>query len=76
MQYFKMTVCPYTQPEVFILHLRSMNMHSSSSQASTVARFKYHQITVISFREYSEKQIPCISSNYKMFYMKSGAVFP
>jgi hypothetical protein len=39
--YFKMIVCPYTQPEVFSLHLRRMNMHSLSFPASTVTRFKY-----------------------------------
>jgi len=31
---------------------------STSSSANTIARFNYHQITVVSFREYSEKQIP------------------
>jgi len=30
----------------------------TSSSASTIARFNYHQFTVVSFREYGEKQIP------------------
>ena len=31
---------------------------STSSLASTIARLNYHQTTVVSFKEYSEKQIP------------------
>jgi hypothetical protein len=42
---------PITQTEVFSLRLRRMNMHSSSFLASSIARIKYHQITVVSFRE-------------------------
>jgi len=54
-QFFKI-INPYTQPEVFSLGL--IWCTSTSSPASTIDRLKYHQNTVVSFREYGEKQIP------------------
>jgi hypothetical protein len=48
--------------EVFSLRLRSMKMHLTSSLASTLTQLKYHRITVASFREQGDKQIPSIIS--------------
>ena len=59
MQFFKMTICPYTQPEVF--SLGGAWCTSTSSLASTITQLKYHQTTVVSFRKQGEKQIPSIS---------------
>ena len=61
MQFFKKTIHPYTQPEVFSLGLRARKC-TSASLASTVAQLKYHRTTVVSFREQGEKQIPSIIS--------------
>jgi len=59
MEFFK-TICPYTQPEVFNLGLRSIKMHWTSSLARTLALLKYHRTTVASFGEQGDKQIPSI----------------
>ena len=63
---------PYTPPKVFSLGLRSVKMHFNISLASTFTQRKYW-ITLVSFREQGEKQIPSIISQatrrrYKMCY--------
>ncbi len=62
MMQFKMTIHPYTQPEVFSLGLRSIRYTSTSSLASRIPQLKYNQTTVVSFIEQGEKQIPSIIS--------------
>ena len=58
MQFFIMTVRPYTQPEVFSLGLTSTEMHLTSSLAGTITKLKYDRTSVVGFREYGEQQIP------------------
>ncbi len=62
MQFFKMMIHPYIQPEVFSLGLRRMKMHFTSSLVSTNVKLKNRWTTVISFREQGEKQIPSVNS--------------
>ena len=61
MKFFKMTIRPHTQAEVFSLG-GAWRCTSTFSLASTVAPLKYHQTTVVSFRKQGEMQIPSIIS--------------
>ena len=54
-QFFKKTICPYTQPAVFSLGLRSMKMYFNIFPDQHNTKLKYHQSAVVSFRE---KQTP------------------
>jgi hypothetical protein len=53
-----MVIRSYIQPEMFILGVRSMKMHLNVSQVSTIARRKYHQNSLVRFKEKSERPIP------------------
>ena len=55
MQFFKMMIRTYIQPEVFTLGLTST---SAASLVSSIVQLKNHGTTVVSFREQGEKQIP------------------
>ena len=61
MQFFKMTIRPYTVPEVLNLGLMSMKMHFNIFPGQ-----RNHQTNIIKplwlYLEYSEKQIPPPSS--------------
>ena len=53
---FQEDIHSYTQLQVFSLGFSS-RCASASSLVSTIARHKYHQTTLVSFRDKSEKQI-------------------
>ena len=46
-----MQIGPFTQPEVFNIGARSMEMHFNIFLVSKMAGLKYHRTTVASFRE-------------------------
>jgi hypothetical protein len=59
MQFLKMKIHPppHTEPDMFILGLRSTKMDFDISLASTIAGLKYHRTTVVSFGWQGQKQI-------------------
>ena len=57
-QFFKIIIRPYVQPEMFSLGVRSMKMHLNVSLVNTLAKLKYHRNNLVSFREWGEKEIP------------------
>ena len=77
-QIFKMTICPHTQPELFGLYWWSTKMHfnifpGQHGRQTEIPSNHCGQFWTAGWE--SDSLLHHLSSNYKMFFMKSGTVF-